>query len=124
MKLNKIQSQIYDNAYNCLKNAANGKTKDAVKNFANVYELGKDNITMTKLICRDAEKKWVRHEIVDEGLIPGFYPIKRVFNYLKFEFNKQTQAINKLFQELHEKNYPTTYKLRDKLIQNDRVTLD
>lgn len=124
MKLNPIQTKLYNTAYKCLDNAANGNTTEAVKGFQEMFNLGKDNPAMLKLISNKAEREMLRHEVCDLGLIYGFYPLKRTFNYLKFGFNKQVKQINKEFSNLYNSLYPKTASMRDKLIKSGKVTLD
>lgn len=123
MKLNPIQTKLYNTAYKCLNNAANGKTKDAVENFTELYKLGKNNPTTLKLATRKAEVDILRHEIFDKGLTYGFYPPKRIFNYLKFDFNKNVRKINKEFKDIYNNLYPKTGAIRNKLIKNRKVSL-
>lgn len=124
MKLTPIQQRIYDSAYSCLRNAAHGNTDIALKDYKNIYELGKDNLTITKLICHQAEKDWMGFEISKEGLVPGFYPIKRVFNYMKFDFSKTCREISQKVREIFKTTYPKTYKIRNRLIHENKVRID
>lgn len=115
---NMIKDPVYRAAYRSTVNATYGRVKASAFEKTKFYNLGKQNPAQAKLISKSA----VKDVLADIGNIPNkIMAIKTLFlSGLKKNCRKAAKEFNKEYKTL----YPKTHKMRDKIIRQNKVSLN
>lgn len=119
-----IDNPVYRALYRGTVNAANGRTKAAAHQYTRAWKLGKENPAQTKLLIKPAVNDCLtdvdRLSLPDERLFKAITAIKVSF---LTRFNKKYRQAAKEFNEEYKNLYPNTYKKRNKIIKEGKVSI-
>lgn len=122
-----LTEPVYRSTYRFAQNLCKGRINAARINRISACNSGKENPAKAQLLM-SAARKDAMHDYVLFNCDTVFSAVKLCFSVLKNLFkvdaSSEVRKADKEFTQKYKELYPTTYKLRNKLIRQGRVTAD